>query len=375
MSDDENVGEPADESGEGGDAEEHIELTPEQQVALRRTMESIQQSLVRKVRLPKSTLPESTLKNIAAISRIAEAQHALVAHAIKPFLDAQSAWQKQFASISSDIFKSHALAQSNLNLVASQLTRNIDFSAFAAAGQIAEKFTAQQATWLKNIGPAIAAMRAAAFYPPNLRSIGGLKLEEVEQVVMVDGIPLYGLPRTAIAEALIRADGASGRREILGRRWKSISADCRMAIEGCGYEAVSPYIPFAVAGLDALDAGHTEAAQALAGSLVDAILSSYFGKDRYKYTPDKNGKRTKDAYDEFNVRQFIAFAPMWQAYQKFFVTGGDKVPMTFSRNATAHTVSPRQFNRRNAVQGLMVACSLLCRLDEEARALEAGREA
>ena len=124
-----------------------------------------------------------------------------------------------------------------------------------------------------------------------------------------------------------------------------------------------------VAALNALDAGHAAAAQALAGSLVDAILSSYFGKDRYKYTPDRKGKRTKDAYDEFSVRQFIAFAPMWQTYQKFFVTDGDKVPMTFSRNATAHTVHPRQFNRRNAVLGLMVACSLLCRLDEEARVL------
>jgi hypothetical protein len=63
---------------------------------------------------------------------------------------------------------------------------------------------------------------------------------------------------------------------------------------------------------------HTEAAQALAGSLVDTILSSYFGKDRYKYTPDRKGNRTKDAYDEFSVRQFIAFAPMWQAYQQFY---------------------------------------------------------
>jgi hypothetical protein len=198
-----------------------------------------------------------------------------------------------------------------------------------------------------------------------------LKFEEVEQVVMVDGIPLYGVPRTSTAEALIRADAASKRRDILGRRWKTISADCRDAVEGCTSGAVASYVPFAVAAVDALDAGHTEAAQALAGSVVDAILSSYFGKDRYKYTPDKKGKRTKDAYDEFNVRQFIAFAPMWQTYQQFFVTGGDKVPTTFSRNATTHTVSRRQFNRRNAVQGLMVACSLLYRVDEGAVALEA----
>lgn len=373
VSDDENLEGPDEESGEGDEARERIELTPEQEASLRATMESIKRSLAPKVQLPKFTLPESTLKNIAAVSRIAEAQQAMVASAIKPYLDAQSAWQKQFASISSDIFQSHALAQSNLNLVASQLIRNIDFSAFAVAGEIAEKFAAQQTAWLKGLAPAIAAMRAA-FYPPNLREVVGLGFEEVEQVVMADGIPLYGLPRASIAEALIRADGASKRRAVLGRRWKAISADCRTVAEGCASEAVAPYGPFAVAALDALNAGHDKAAQALAGTLIDAILSSYFGKDRRKYTPDRRGKRTKDAYDEFNVRQFIAFAPMWQAYQQFFVTDGDKVPTTFSRNATAHTVSSRQFNRRNAVQGIMLACSLMYRLDEEVQDLHGNAE-
>ncbi len=365
MSDEEYGDEPTDDPGEDGEAEDRLELTPEQEEALRRTMESIRRSVTPKIKLPTFRLPESTLRNLAAMSRIAEAQQAMVASAIKPILDAQAAWQKQYVAINSDIFKSHALAQSNLNLIASQLTKNLDFSIAESAARIATQFTAHQATWLENIGPAIASMHAS-FYPPNLRTIEGLKFEEVEQVVMVDGIPLYGVPRTSTAEALIRADGASKRRDILGRRWKTISAECRDAVEGCSSAAVASYVPFAVAAIDALAAGHTEAAQALAGSLVDTILSSYFGKDRYKYTPDKKGKRTKDAYDEFSVRQFIAFAPMWQAYQQFFVTDGDKVPTTFSRNATAHTVSRRQFNRRNAVHGLMVACSLLYRLDEEA---------
>jgi hypothetical protein len=368
VSDEERGDKPADDGGEDREAEERIELTPEQEEALRRTMEGIRRSLFPKIKFPTFTLPESTLRNIAAISRIAEAQQATVASAIKPILDAQAAWRRQFAVINSDIFKSHALAQSNLNLIASQLAKNIDFGFAESAATIAAQFAAQQATWLKSIGPAIASMHAA-FYPPNLRSIEGLKFEEVEQVVMVDGIPLYGVPHASTAAALIRADGASKRRDVLGRRWKTISADCREAVERCTSETVTPYVSFAVAAIDALDAGHTEAAQALAGSLVDAILRSYFGSDRYKYTPDKKGKRTKDAYDEFSVRQFIAFAPMWQTYQQFFVTDGDKVPTTFSRNATAHTVSRRQFNRRNAVQGLMVACSLLCRLHEEAVAL------
>ncbi|MUN62874.1 hypothetical protein GMA12_06920 [Kocuria sediminis] len=365
MRDDENMEELADDIGEIGDAKEHIDLTPKQEMTPRRTMESIQRSLAPTAKLQTFTISDSTLKNIAAISRVAETQQATVASAMKPLLDVQSAWHKQFVVINSDIFKSLDLTQASLNLVASQLTGNTDFG----IAQSAAKFAAHQTTWLKGIGPAIAAMHAA-FYPPNLRSIESLQFEEVEQIVMVDGIPLYGLPRAATAEALIRADGASKRRDILGRRWKTISADCRTAVEGCTSGAVAPYISFAVAALDALDAGHTEAAQALAGSLVDAILNSYFGKNRTKYTPDRKGKRTKDAYDEFSVRQFIAFAPLWQTYQQFFVTDGDKVPTTFSRNATAHTVSPRQFSRRNALQGLMVACSLLYRLDEEAAIAE-----
>src|SRR5690606_28363098 len=142
-------------------------------------------------------------------------------------------------------------------------------------------FAAQQAALFKNLGPAIEAMRAA-FYSPNLRAIGSLDFRDVDTVVMTDGIPLYGLPRTTTAEALIRAESASKRRDIIGRRWKTISADCREAVLSCSSKPVGPYLPFALAALDALDAGHTEAAQALAASLVDTIVTGYFGTDRYK---------------------------------------------------------------------------------------------
>jgi hypothetical protein len=37
-------------------------------------------------------------------------------------------------------------------------------------------------------------------------------------------------------------------------------------------------------------------------------LDFVFGKGLKNYTPDGNGKRTKDAYDEFGVRRFIALA-------------------------------------------------------------------
>lgn len=361
---DEQPEEPSEPEDDGGS-----ELTPEQQEALRKTMDQVRRSLAPKFefKLPPmpQLIPDSVLKNTAALSAFAEAQQTLVSNAIKPFLASQAAWPKQFSVINSDIFKSAALQQPNLNLIASQLTKNIDFGLSETITKLGEQFAAQQTSWLKAIGPALAGIRAT-FFPPNLQDIEDLDFEQVEEVVMVDGIPLYGAPRTSTAEALIRADSASKRRDILGRRWKTISADCREVATACTTAAVAPYVPFAASALDALDAGHTEPAQALASSLIDAIISAHFKKDRSKFTPDRNGKRTNDAYDEFTVREFIAFAPLWQAYQQFHVSDGDAVPNTFNRHATTHTVHRRQYNRRNAVQALMFACSLLCHLDNEA---------
>ena len=93
-------------------------------------------------------------------------------------------------------------------------------------------------------------------------------------------------------------------------------------------------------------------------------MTAYFGADRYDYTPNRR-TTTNAAYEEFTVREFIAMAPIWQAYQQFYVEKGDPVPRTFSRHATAHTVSPRQYSRRNAIQGLLLACSLIYFFNEQ----------
>jgi hypothetical protein len=319
------------------------------------------------VRLSRFALPDSALNNVSALVTL----QARALESLRPALDVQHAWTKQFDVINSDIFKTHAATQTQFANLGVDLVKTIDFGIKDSLAEAAQRFVSQQSSWLKTLGPTLERLRDG-FYPLNLRGIEHLEFEDVEKVVMADGIALYGVPRTAIAVALVRADSAARRREILGRRWKTISADCREAVVGCRSGAVAPYLSFAFAALDALDGGHTAAAQALAGSLIDSLLSAYFGRNRWQYTPDKKGRRTTKAYEEFTVRQFVAFAPMWQAYQQFWVDEGDAIPTTFSRNATAHAVSPRQFNRRNAVQALLFAASLLCFLDEQASQLEAA---
>jgi hypothetical protein len=318
-------------------------------------------------KLSRLVLPESALKSI---STLAGSQSRML-DALKPMLAMQDAWKTQFNFINSDFFKTHAATQAQFAKLGANLTQTIDFGISDSVAKVAQQFAAQQTSWLKTLGPTLKRLKES-FYPLNLREIEDLKFEDVEKVVMADGIALYSVPRTSIAEALILADGPAKRREILGRRWKSISADCREELDRVSSDAVASYRAFALAALDALDAGHTAAAQALAGSVIDSLLTAYFGKDRWQYMPDKKGKRTTKAYEEFTVRQFIAFAPMWQTYQQFWVQEGDDIPTTFSRNATAHAVSQRQFNRRNAVQALLFASSLLSFLDEQAIRREAA---
>lgn len=366
---------------------ERQELTAEEREKLRRLVASLQGIVLPKfdfkipnivdtsafaklaadaAKLSSFALPESMLSSFAAVAM----PQSRILDSFKPVFDMQSVWKKQFEFTNSDFFKTHAATQVQFAKLGANLTKTFDFGISDSLSKITQQFAAQQSSWLKTLGPTLDRLRES-FYPPNLRGIDDLKFEDVEKVVMADSIALYGVPRTAIAEALIRTDSAAKRREILGRRWKAISADCREAIDGFESEAVAPYSPFALAALDALDGGHTAASQALAGSLIDSLLTSYFGKDRGLYTPDKHGKRTTKAYDEFTVRQFVAFAPMWQTYQQFWVGEGDTVPTTFSRNATAHTVSPRQFNRRNTVQAMLFATSLLYFFDRQ----DAGRKA
>lgn len=319
-----------------------IEITPEQAASMRRAFAN----LAPRLNFPVVTISEPMKKAILEAAGVIESQARLY---------------ERLAPVLSDLVsQSTAATQASI----ARVMGNIDLSGIAAS--IAETFARQQSALLKNLGPAIAGMQGG-FYPPNLRSIADLKFKTINEVVMTNGIALYGLPRPATADALLQARNARERRDILGRRWKPISADCRELVLGCTSGAVVQYVPFALAALDALDAGHSAAAQALAGSLIDAIVTKYFGSDRYKYTPNKK-TTTSAAYDEFTVREFVAFAPMWQAYQQFYVNNGDKIPTTFSRNATAHTVSRRQFSRRNAVQGLMFVCSLLYRIDEESAA-------
>jgi hypothetical protein len=365
---------------------EERELTPQEGEQLRRATARIRQVLNPQIqsvlthigrtgvlakfsadmnKLGRPNFPDSVLKGVLGKGLPASTLQQLL-----PKIAVEPSWMKQMKLINSDIYKMSGLGQSNLTKFSSLLAKNADFGFDKTAAKLVEQFAAEQTSWLKTIGPLLARIKTS-FYPTNLEAIEDLEFEEVEAVVMLDGIALYGVPRTEIAEKLVRAASTAERRTILGRRWKAISSDCRAALEGCTSATVAPYVKFGLRALDALEGEHVEAAQTLAASILDTVVNGYFGKQRYDLTPNRR-TTTAAEYEKFTLKEFIAFAPLWQAYQKYKTEDGDPIPTTFSRHASVHGVSAKQFSRRNAVQAVLFLSSLLVFLDEEASSVEAA---
>lgn len=373
------------------DSAEERELTPEEERQLREAAARIRSALNPSItsalasiqrsgalnRLVKDMdkwrrlgIGDSVLKGMLGKGVLSSSFDSATLAKLMPATALKPSWIEQLKLIDSDVYKVSGIGQSNLTALNSVLAKNADFGFNNTAAKIAAQFAARQNSLLASIGPKLASLKFN-IYPANLQGIEGLRIEEVEAVVMLDGIALYGVPRQEITEKLIRAESTAARRKILGRRWKAIASDCRAALEGCKSASIATYVSFAVSALDALDSGNHQAAQALAASVLDTVVNGYFGKERYALTPNRT-TTTAAEYDKFTVREFIVFAPLWQAYQKYKVEDGDPIPRTFSRHASVHGISSRQFSKRNAVQSLLFISSLLLFLDEQAVKLEAA---
>ena len=193
-------------------------------------------------------------------------------------------------------------------------------------------------------------------YPSNLAQLRDVEIKDVERVAD-DGITLYAVPRAATARRLIDAADTSARRRILGAAFDLILDDCEQVLDLCVSPTTITAVPFMRKAIAAARGGHTEAAQALAANILDTLMQNMFSRqERVALTSHKNGRPAE--LDDLEVRKGLVLIPIWRAYQPFFGHESAPAPSTFSRHATVHGVSGRQFTKRNTVQGIMLGTSL-----------------
>lgn len=209
-----------------------------------------------------------------------------------------------------------------------------------------------------------------ALLPPNLKEHADeIRASEVHEFVEQEGIPLYLVPRGRTALRLLRAKDRAGRRRVLGDCYESLMEDCTAVLERADHEAISDELSFALDGLGAMRAGHARSAQAMFTVTLDTLIYRFYPdrKARRVITNRKRDADVPEAIDEMGVREAFVWLPIWNAHEEFWKHKGDKVPHYYSRHASVHGVSSRQFSKRNCIQVLMLVTSLIGYADRVAR--------
>ncbi|WP_313096451.1 hypothetical protein [Corynebacterium variabile] len=201
-----------------------------------------------------------------------------------------------------------------------------------------------------------------ALLPPNLRSHAGeVQAHQVHEFLEQEGLPLYLVPRGRTALRLLRAQDRPGRRRVLGDCYESITDDCAIVLEQANRDVVGDELKFVLDGLGAMRSGHFRSAQAMFTVTLDTLIYRFYPDQaaRRLITNRKKGADVPSAIDEMSVHEAMVWLPIWNAHEQFWKHKGDKVPNYYSRHASVHGVSTRQFSKRNCVQVLMLITSLI----------------
>lgn len=205
-----------------------------------------------------------------------------------------------------------------------------------------------------------------AILPENLAGLDkDVTLENLIDLVHEDGIPLYAIPRSDTVLKLVRADGLEERRSVLIECRKSIFEDCRSALNGLRSDYSQEMGEFVLSGLDALENGYSDAAQALFTNIMDTVHQKFWPDrdDRKDITHHEKGDEVPESFAEMSVGENMVFAALWNSHMAFWPKRGEEPPTEYSRHASVHGVSRRQYKLENCIQALMLVTSLLVYID------------
>lgn len=199
---------------------------------------------------------------------------------------------------------------------------------------------------------------AARAYPPNWRIDEGLVRfpDNLETILIEEGIPLAWVPPTHVLEKLFAAQTPGDRRKVLSSNWNAIVAECTVVLNSVEKEKLAVYIEFALEAAATLAEGRWKASQALSTNILDSFLHQKFtAASRKELT---NQKQRVD-WKRFPMRVALVVGALSGGYAEYWPKNGDEIPKQFSRHASAHGLSRRQYSRLNAVIGLMNVVGLI----------------
>lgn len=212
----------------------------------------------------------------------------------------------------------------------------------------------------------------------------GLTPDDILPIAVDCGIPVVWVPPTAV---LIEVTAAHPRDRIgvLVSRQEEVLAHCEALLAQCRDQELQESRILVGRAIEALRAGHHEAAMALAVTVAENLAfwvseirtSRFDSHDESDVHDAQIGKRHRhrnryglaaELLDEmdsseresrFDVVRRALLAPIPKFFTKFHPEDGDPVPETVSRHATVHRPTVKHLSPANALLSVMLCISYL----------------
>jgi len=226
-----------------------------------------------------------------------------------------------------------------------------------------------------------AAIQAALeMYRPENWAGTGLTPEQILPVALESGIPVVWIPSYQILSMLARARHED-RPQILGAHSDEVLGQCHERLAECTDPWVAGPQSLLSRSAEALQAGHHEAAMALAVSVGEPLahwasvprvhgFHSQEEADAWELRVNKKGNHYKLAQLEladflsrgkelarWDVQRVAFISPIPKFFTGF--TPGKPHPESLSRHVVAHDPTPEHMSPHNALVALMLSTSIL----------------
>lgn len=199
-------------------------------------------------------------------------------------------------------------------------------------------------------------------YPPNWRGDGALNLpSNLDALLLDEGLALAWVPSKKVLVKLFAASDAGERRKILFNNRASIINTCFIELQGIDEPHLKEYVDFALESAESIRAGHWRSSQALSTNLIDSTIIRLF--DQQSKTKLTSHSQRLD-WKEYPVRSAVVFGGIWGSYARY-QPGDSNIPQRYTRHASAHAVSNRQYTKINALIALMHVTALLKLISED----------
>ncbi|MGE5298687.1 MAG: hypothetical protein ACM3KF_01465 [Acidobacteriota bacterium] len=203
-------------------------------------------------------------------------------------------------------------------------------------------------------------------HPPNWRGDKTLLLpENLETLLLDEGLPLAWVPARNVLDKMFAADTVNERRKILYNNRKGIINSCLLELNSLKKEELHEYKIFAIEAAESIKMGHWRSSQALSTNIIDSVIRRLFDNDsRLKLTNHRNGQRI--SWKEYPLRAALVFGGVWGSYAEYWPDGvSENIPRQYTRHATAHAVSKKQYTNINSLIAVMHLTAFLKLIDED----------